>query len=164
MTTIERRERPALQDLIWSTWPLSTLALELPLSDTMAMRVEEYADDGGLVVRAELPGVDPDKDVTVEIDADRLVITAERREETSEGEKGKPGYHSEFRYGAFRRVVRLPQEIRQEDVTATYADGILEVRVPLPEGPDDSEPITVPVTRRPSSRSGAKGGAREARA
>jgi HSP20 family protein len=53
------------------------------------MRLEEFVDDGHLVVRAELPGIDPDKDIHVVVDEGLLTITGERRSQTKHDEKGK---------------------------------------------------------------------------
>jgi HSP20 family protein len=145
MTTLEKYERPSLSDVVWSTWPFSAAALKFPFGHVMAMRVEEYVDGDDLVVKAELPGLDPDKDVEVTVDDGLLTIAAERRDETVEGEAGKPGYRSEFRYGSFRRVLPLRQGVRESDVTATYADGILVVR--MPGGAEPAKPSRVPVTR-----------------
>ncbi|MFE7379177.1 Hsp20/alpha crystallin family protein [Streptomyces zhihengii] len=88
--------------------------------------VEVTSGDGGYVLRAELPGMGPD-DVTVTVDENLLTVSAEHTE--SEEDKD----HSEFRYGSFRRTVRLPATIPAEDVDASYQDGILTVRVPMPE-------------------------------
>ncbi|HYA67688.1 MAG TPA: Hsp20/alpha crystallin family protein, partial [Acidimicrobiales bacterium] len=44
----------------------------------------------------------------------------------------KEGYRSEFRYGTFERDVLLPKGVTADDVSASYTDGILEVRVPMP--------------------------------
>ena len=52
-------------------------------------------------------------------------------------------YDSEFRYGAFTRVLPLPPGASETDVTATYADGILEVRVPTRTDGDRSHKVTV---------------------
>lgn len=97
------------------------------------VRVEEYHDSGSYVVRAELPGIDPERDVDVSVTGDQLTIKARREEKTEH--RGKDGYRSEFRYGSFSRTVTLPQGVRQDDVHATYSDGVLEVRVPVPEKP-----------------------------
>jgi HSP20 family protein len=95
------------------------------------LRVEEYQDEGALVVRAELPGIDPEKDVDITVAKGILTIEASR-EETSE-KKAKDAYRSEFRYGSFVRSIALPAGATEEDVTASYADGVLEVRVPVGE-------------------------------
>ncbi len=93
-------------------------------------RVEEYQEHGQMVVRAELPGIDPDKDVTVEIVDGDLVISAEKRnhEETTE----RHVHRSEFRYGLLTRRVSLPEGVDQSKISASYKDGVLEVRMPMP--------------------------------
>ncbi|MBI1377814.1 MAG: Hsp20 family protein [Frankiales bacterium] len=145
MTTLEKYDRLGIDDLLRSTWPFSAIALDLPVRDVLSMRVEEYTDGDTLVVKAELPGVDPDEDVEITVEGGLLTIEAERREEKTEGEQGKPGYRSEFRYGSMRRVLRLPDGAQEDAVTATYADGILEVRVPV--GAAEAAPTRIPVAR-----------------
>jgi HSP20 family molecular chaperone IbpA len=92
------------------------------------IRVEQYTDGGELVIRAELPGVDPDQGIDVSVRNDRLTISAHR--DQLEEAKTDQGFRSEFHYGAFRRVVSLPEGATAEDVKATYDNGILEVRIP----------------------------------
>jgi HSP20 family protein len=70
-----------------------------------------------------VPGIDPDKDVKITIDNGLLTIKAEWLEEKKEGGR------SEFWYGSFTRSTTLPTGADPDDVTATYGDGILEVRV-----------------------------------
>ena len=97
------------------------------------LRVEEYREGNTLVVKAEVPGIDPEKDVEITLTGNQLHIGA-RREEKSE-HKSKHGYHSEFRYGTFSRSVTLPPGVNQDDVQAAYHDGVLDVRIPLPAEP-----------------------------
>jgi len=112
--------------------------------DTGWVRVEEFRDGDDLVVRAELPGIDPDKDVEVSLSEGMLSIHAHRQEQSETREK--EGYRSEFRYGSFSRTVALPPGTDESSVTASYTDGVLEVRVPV--GPAPKEEVTrVPVTR-----------------
>jgi HSP20 family protein len=94
------------------------------------MRIEEEMQDGMLVIRAELPGVDPEKDVEIDVTDDRLAIRAERRSEETESKDGV--VRSEFRYGSLSRIVALPRDTKIDDITAAYKDGILEVTVPMP--------------------------------
>lgn len=94
-----------------------------------AMKIEELDEEGTRVVRAELPGIDPDKDVELTVDHGVLTISAHRRAETKSEEGGV--YRSEFSYGAFRRSVPLPAGATEADVKASYHDGILEVRFPV---------------------------------
>lgn len=108
------------------------------------LRTEEYKENGTLVIKAEVPGIDPDQDVDITMTGDQLRITV-RHEEKSE-HTGKEGYRSEFRYGTFSRAVTLPGAADQSDVKATYTDGILEIRVPLPEQ-EGTEKRKIPIVR-----------------
>ena len=108
------------------------------------LRVEEYREGGNLVVKAEVPGINPESDVEIDLIGNQLRIGV-RREEQSE-HKGKEGYRTEFRYGTFTRSVSLPPGVTQDDVEATYRYGVLEVHVPLPEEVS-SGPRRIPITR-----------------
>ena len=70
------------------------------------LRVEGFRDDDTLVVRAELPDIDPAKDVEVAVGGGTVRIRA-RREQKAE-KKQKRGYRSEFRYGEFEREIAVP--------------------------------------------------------
>lgn len=108
------------------------------------MRVEEFRENGTLVIKAEMPGLDPDKDVDVSVSDHRLHIRAERREETTS--EDKQAYRSEFRYGSYARTMELPPGATEDDVKASYKDGILEIRIPMAaEGVTEAK--KVPVTR-----------------
>jgi HSP20 family protein len=95
------------------------------------IRVEEYRGDGTLVVRADLPGIDPDKDVELTISHGMLHIEAERREE--EKQEGKGYLRKEVRYGSVSRSLPLPEGVTEADIAATYKDGTLEIRIPEPK-------------------------------
>ena len=88
----------------------------------------EIAKDGDdAVVRVELPGVDVEKDVNVEVDRGQLVIRGERRDERSEEKAGRT--LSEVRYGSFRRSFKLPAHVTGDAISASYDAGVLTVRV-----------------------------------
>ncbi|WOP18382.1 Hsp20/alpha crystallin family protein [Raineyella sp. LH-20] len=134
-----RRPRPAwpdLQDLVERFFETE--------EEEALLRVEEYLDDKTLVIRAEAPGLDPDKDVTISVEGGKLQIRAHREERTEQ--KAKDSYRSEFRYGAFNRTITLPEGATEADVTASYTDGVLEIRVPVGEEPSPGG-RKVPVTR-----------------
>ena len=95
------------------------------------IRVEEFREDGTLVVRADLPGIDPEKDVELTVSDGMLHIRAERREEEKREEKGY--LRQELRYGSLSRTLPLPEGVTESDITATYKDGILEIRIPAPK-------------------------------
>ncbi|AQA03586.1 heat-shock protein Hsp20 [Mycobacterium sp. MS1601] len=88
---------------------------------------EVVKDGDDAVVRLEIPGVDADKDVTVELENGRLVIHGERRDERAEQSAERTV--REVRYGSFRRSFALPEHITGEDVTASYDAGVLNIRV-----------------------------------
>lgn len=88
----------------------------------------EIARDGeDAVVRLELPGIDVEKDVTVEIKDNALVVRGERRDERAEEREGRS--LREVRYGSFRRSFGLPAHVTADAVAATYEAGVLTVRV-----------------------------------
>ncbi|KQX46251.1 MULTISPECIES: Hsp20/alpha crystallin family protein [unclassified Streptomyces] len=110
-----------------------------PATAAHSIPVEVSSGARGYVLRAELPGMDPD-DVTITVDDNLITVSAEH----SESEEDKE--HSEFRYGSFRRTVRLPVTIPADDVEASYEDGILTIRVPMPEEKTGAA-RTIPVKR-----------------
>ncbi|MFC4119863.1 Hsp20/alpha crystallin family protein [Nonomuraea zeae] len=91
------------------------------------VRVEDYIADGRYVLRAELPGIDPDKDVEVTVSGGLLHIRAEKARKTTDP------HRSEFAYGSLSRTVTLPATAKTDDVKAVYKGGILEVSVGLAE-------------------------------
>ncbi len=93
------------------------------------IRVEEHTNDGHLIIRAELPGFDPDDDIDVTVADGMLTIAAERSEEHTNDDDGR---FSEFRYGSFRRTLRVPESTSPRDISADYEHGILTIEVPIP--------------------------------
>ncbi|MDJ0771356.1 MAG: Hsp20/alpha crystallin family protein [Ilumatobacter sp.] len=135
-------------ELDWPMWFGGRRLFDWPdtwkdLFEENDLRVEEYEDEGELVVRAEMPGIDPDEDVEITVSDRMLRLHAERRVESTT--EDKKGYRSEFHYGSFSRAIRLPVGATEADVKATYVDGILEVRIPI----DTSEAETkrIPISR-----------------
>jgi HSP20 family protein len=106
------------------------------------LRVEEFAEDGTLVVRADLPGIDPDKDVEISLADHMLTIEAERRVE--EQTEQRRYVCSELRYGSFSRSITVPDCVTETDIKASYRDGVLEVRIPYP---GEKPAIRVPVAK-----------------
>lgn len=118
---------------MFDLWPGHRFGWHLPARRVLLedlIPVDEYQEDGVLVVRAELPGVDPDKDVELTVAEGMLRIRAERHEE--EHKEGTGYVRQEFRYGSFTRTLRLPEGVTDTDIKASYKDGILEIRVPAP--------------------------------
>lgn len=136
MSTVAVRASSRLADML--DWLESGTGLTLK-EESHFIRVENYTENGRSVIRAELPGVDPNKDIELTVQDDYLTIKGERREEKRDTQ------HSEFHYGAFARSVRLPQGTDPTDVTATYRDGILEVSFPTTSAA--AAPKSIPVQR-----------------
>lgn len=105
------------------------------------MHIEEFQQDGALVVRAELAGVDPDKDVEVTQSDGTLWIRAERRKEKTV--EGARNWRSEFHYGSLVRGVPLPRRANSDKIVATYTDGVLEVRIPMDGGIESGQRIPI---------------------
>ncbi len=137
MSTLTRRDyRGPLGEMVdWLEAPWTILR---PVAGH-PMRVEDYVQDGNYVIRAELPGIDPEKDLEVTVTKGILTIRAERREEVT----GK--HHSEFSYGTFSRSVTLPASADEEHVEAIYGHGILEVAVKLADKGADQAGRKIPV-------------------
>ena len=135
MTALERRSPHGFfPDLV--DWLESPFTMFRPPA-THAIRVEDYTDDGKYVVRAELPGMDPDRDIDITVTDGVLTIQAERQEQH------KDGHRSEFRYGAFTRTLVLPTRATTKNIKARYVDGILEVTIPMPETEQESQRVDV---------------------
>jgi HSP20 family protein len=132
-------------DLDFPTWfgrpfpELPTVWRDLPVEPTL--KVEEFEDGDTVVVRAEMPGMDPDKDVEIMVSEGRLHIRAVRHAETKT--EDAKGFRTEFQYGSFERTMRLPTGAAEGDVTASYKDGILEVRIPIDTAKAEAKRVTV---------------------
>lgn len=98
-----------------------------PVTRGFSPAAEVVKDGDDAVVRLELPGVDVDKDVNVELDRGRLVVHGERRDEHAEEKDGR--MLREVRYGSFRRSFKLPAYVTSEALSASYDAGVLTVRI-----------------------------------
>lgn len=133
------RQRPFLDMFDWVE-QFPPLFAARSLVSPYPIRVEDKIEADHYVIRAEMPGLDPDKDVKITVEDSTLVIDAERTEEKSDKT------HSEFQYGAFRRMMALPAGAKVDDITATYTDGILTVTIGLGEAPS-AQAKQIPVAR-----------------
>jgi HSP20 family protein len=105
-------------------------ALRRGMPEMPVPKVDIFDRDGSLVVKAELPGVKKD-DVSVEMEGHDLVIQGKREEKTETKEESF--YRMERSSGSFYRRIPLPEGVKDENVTASYEDGVLEVVVPRPQ-------------------------------
>jgi HSP20 family protein len=102
----------------WSGQPAAARAGFVP-------PVELVTRGSDVLIRLELPGVDVERDVEVEVDNGRLVIKGERQAVETDG----TFLVRELRYGSFRREFALPEGVTAENVEAQYDHGMLEVVV-----------------------------------
>jgi HSP20 family protein len=130
MSNLALRSRPA-----WGTdrWlreffgPAATADWYKPATSGFNPAAEIVKDGDDAVVRLELPGVDVENDVNVEVDKGRLVIHGEHRDQHADEKDGRT--LREIRYGSFRRSFQLPAHVTGEAIAASYDAGVLTVRV-----------------------------------
>lgn len=93
--------------------------------------IETFMKNGELVVRVDLPGIDP-KHVELAVEGDRLHIKGEREEKSEKKERDY--LYGEVSYGRFERMIALPPGVEADSIKATYHDGVLEVAMKAPKG------------------------------
>jgi HSP20 family protein len=92
--------------------------------------LDAFIEGEQLHVRLELPGIDPAKDVDIEVENGVLHVRGERKQEST-GE-GNGWFRREMSYGSFERRIGLPEGVDAENVQASYDAGILDITIPLP--------------------------------
>jgi HSP20 family protein len=121
-----------------------------------AMDLVEHDDH--FVLTADLPGV-TQEDVSIEVQADVLTISGERK--TSQESSGTGYYRLERSTGAFSRTLTLPEGVDPEAVEASFANGVLEVRIPKPEQRKPRR-VSISVGDAPATIEGGTAGEAEA--
>ena len=97
-------------------------------ADAPAVKIDVKEQEGGYLVHAEIPGVKKE-DIHVAVDGPVVSISAERREE-KDVKEGERVLRTERYFGKVSRSFQLAQEIDEAQVTAKYADGVLELALP----------------------------------
>ncbi|MBI2963141.1 MAG: Hsp20/alpha crystallin family protein [Deltaproteobacteria bacterium] len=92
--------------------------------------LESLLKNGNLVVRVDLPGVDP-KEIDISVAGDQLTVKGERKhkEEAKEGEYTR----REIAYGSFERSMTLPKGVDADKIKASFDKGVLEITMPAPK-------------------------------
>lgn len=154
MTALQERDKRAVDspwsriDRLFDEW-MRTQPMRRMLGGDFPgeeiIRVDEFRDDHTQVIRAELPGIDPDRDVHLTVTGGMLRIDAERRVEEKTEDKGFTRH--EMRYGSFTRTLPLAEGATEDDIRASYKDGVLEIRVPVSTEPTKTEPTKIAVSR-----------------
>ena len=96
-----------------------------PSFGAVSTAIDVTESDDGIVVRAEIPGVDP-QDLDITLRGDVLSISGEKKESTEK--KGENFYHSERRFGSFRRTLQLPVPVNPDKMTAEHKNGVVQIR------------------------------------
>lgn len=112
-----------IDDFFSPLFPEETTKTFFPSMDIME-------DDKNLIIKVDAPGM-TQKDISIEIQDDQLIVKGERKEE--EEIKKKNLYVSERRYGSFLRRVRLPEYVEAEKAHAKIKDGVLTITIPKKE-------------------------------
>jgi HSP20 family protein len=95
--------------------------------------VELLDNDEKLTLRVLIPGIDK-KDLDISVTPEEVTISGEYHHDQESKDKGY--YVSEFSYGKFQRKIQLPVTIKNDQVTANYADGVLTLNLPKLEETD----------------------------
>jgi HSP20 family protein len=106
--------------------------------------MDVVAKNGDLLYLFDLPGIDPIKDLTLTAEGDTLTVHGERhwKDEVDQGDY----YRAETFRGTFERHVPLPAGTHANEISARYADGVLEIVVPnAPKPAPEVKPKKIPV-------------------
>ena len=108
---------------MWDAWRPFTM------EHSLVPHTDMYEENGQLVLKTELPGIDK-KDLDVTLEGDRLNIKAEKKEEVKEDAT----HHTRERYyGQYFRSITLPYPVKEGEISATFDNGVLELRLPKAE-------------------------------
>lgn len=123
----------------------------VPRSATAAFRpgADVYYDprEEAVMVRLELPGIDPDR-ITLEIEGNTLRVSGSRHEQRPEDAV----YHQmEISYGRFERLVSLPPDLDNAKASADYNDGFLEIKLPVKGKPQSRQ---IPISQSEDGEGG----------
>lgn len=144
-------------DLVRRTWGSATSGR---LALGYVPPVDMYVDGKDVVIRLDLPGIDVDKDVDIQIEDHRLTISGSRRHSTEESADGDRILVRELHQGSFWRQFALPEGVSASDIAASYDRGILSVRVKDVVKRHKGEKIAIKAANGASQISAHEGGRR----
>jgi len=117
-----RREMERNFSRIFEGWP----AEEVPAG--YYPRIESFMREGNIIVRADLPGVDP-KELEISVFHDVLTIKGQRK--ATEAAKAEDYFRRELAYGPFERRVMLPDGSAADKIQASVKNGVVEITIPM---------------------------------
>ena len=118
----------------------------LALNNGFVPAVDMYEEGNNLIVKTPLAGVDPEK---VEVSVENQVLTIKGEDKTEHEVDEKNYYRKEIRSGSFFRQVPLPMAVKEDDLEAEFADGILKITAPKQEKPQPKK-VNVKVVKKKS--------------
>jgi len=114
-------------------WPFRPL-LALAPGKHFIPNADVYARNGSLVIKIDLPGLDP-KDIHVKVFEGELTVMGERKIDAEVKEEGF--YRKETSYGFFERHISVPKGVKEAEIKAEYDNGVLEISMPRPARPEE---------------------------
>jgi len=114
----------------WPALPRMVEAIEPGVS------VDIYEEGENVIVKSDLPGMTKD-DIEVNLTGDTITLSGERKKE--EKIEKKNYFRMERSYGSFKRTFALPMEVQTDKATASFKNGVLEVRIPKTEAAKKQE-------------------------
>lgn len=123
-----------------------------PVASRLQPSVDVRETDNEVIIKAEIPGMDPE-DVELVLTDRGLTIRGEKRESREEKDPQRGTYLSEVRYGSFSRTVPLPPGVDPDKAEASVAKGVLTVRVPKTAASGSMRRIPVKAEGKSSSES-----------
>lgn len=149
IAAMERRMDDLVRGFLGTRTRLAYPALPLFMGKPFVPITDVFDRDGDRVVRMEVPGIDPEKDVRIGVRSGVLTIEGERKQR--EEVKEDTYYRMEATYGAFEREFAIPKDIDENAIDATYEGGVLEIVVrggaPVEEALPETTPVPVKVAK-----------------
>jgi len=115
---------------VWDTFLEGDVRKESKKDSVWLPSVDVSETKNDVVVKAELPGMDP-KDIEVTLSDGHLMIKGQKKHEKEE--KDEDYHFVERSYGSFVRAVHLPKEVKHDKISASYKNGVLKVVLPKSE-------------------------------
>ena len=144
-----RQMTSELDRMLDDPWTIRWPALQIGQEAMWSPKVDVFEKDNRLITKVDLPGVKKE-DMSVEVADGQLQLSGVRKSETEE--KNDNVYRSECEYGQFFRSVPLPPGVTADDIKATFANGVLEVSMPLPAKANGRK---VPIQEAPAAKTAA---------
>jgi HSP20 family protein len=126
------RELSALQNEMTRWMGLAGASPANGQSSTWLPAVDVWETENELMLSFDLPGI-PEEDIGVELDDNVLTVSGQRSRDYEQSNERY--YRFERRFGSFSRGVTLPPGVQEDAISASYENGVLQIRVPKPEEP-----------------------------